>query len=152
MIRQHRIESLKVIHKDRYSYSDCKQTLYVADAEDVKILEKLDRNGRISYYLDRLPSTCPNCNKPIRADWLNQDFIEQSTTIVHPFPEWSFFFEATTCLSEGGYNRLRNAFGCWAKDKCGHAIAVMASLISPNVYDEVAELFKKPSPQGERSQ
>jgi hypothetical protein len=152
MIRQHRIDSYKVIHKDHYSYLDCKQTLFVADAEDMKILEKLNHNGRIKYYRDRLPSTCPNCNRPIRADWLNQDFIEQSTTIVHPVPEWSFFFEAATCLAEEGYNRLRNAFSCWAKDKCGHAIAIMSSLISPNVYDEIAKMFKTNKPEGESSQ
>jgi hypothetical protein len=151
MIRNHRIESVKVIHKPGYSF-DCKKTLYVASAEDMETLKTLTCNQRKKYYNETLPAICPHCNRPINTDWFYPEYEEKRTTIVHPHPEWSFFFEVITCLSEEGFHRLRNAFSCWAKDKCGHAIAVMSSLISPTVYDEVAELFKKPSHEGENGQ
>jgi hypothetical protein len=154
MIRQHRIESIKVIHKENTSSFDkCNQTIYVATAEDMKIIKNFESSSeRKHFYRKKLPERCPSCNRPINIDWFRPDYEEIPTTIVYPFPEWSFFFEAASCLAEDAFNRLRNSFSCWAKDKCGHAIAVMSSLISPNVYDEVAELFKKPSQQGERNQ
>jgi hypothetical protein len=151
MIRKHRIASYKITHKDSYSF-DCRKTLYVASAEDMKTLKELTAKKRIQYYYDKLPDKCPKCNGYIGISWGQPSFEEQETTIVHPHPEWSFFFEAATCLAEEGYNRLRNAFSCWAKDKCGHAIAIMSSLISPNVYDEIAKMFKTNKPEGESSQ
>jgi len=149
MIRNHRIASYKIIHKDSFPY--CKATIYVASAEDMKTLKKLDYNERMQYYCDKVTNKCPRCNSVIEISWGRPTFEEQETTIVYPYPEWSFFFEATRCLPEESFNRLRNAFSCWAKDKCGHAIAVMSSLVSPNVYDEIAKTFKTNKPEGENN-
>ena len=149
MIRTHRIDSYKITHKE--DYKECRATLYVASAEDMKILKKLDYDERMEYYSDKLPDKCPRCNRFIENSWGRPVFEEKETTIVYPYPEWSFFFEATRCLAEESFNRLRNAFSCWAKDKCGHAIAIMSSLVSPNVYDEIAKTFKTNKPEGESS-
>ncbi|WNZ29408.1 MAG: hypothetical protein IAX21_00625 [Candidatus Bathyarchaeota archaeon] len=144
-IKKHRILSIGLKH----NRINCKNVFFVASMEEYQKLAKMNKCERLDYYLEKIPY-CEFCGESIdersfTGTWgtFQTDVGEVKSSVVCEVPSWSFFFEGTSCLSASGFTRLRDAFHCWAKDKCGHALAVMSGLVSQNVYDEVSKLYNQ---------
>jgi hypothetical protein len=61
--------------------------------------------------------------------------------ITEPF--WSWFFDATNCLSMEGYNLLRNSFVAWAIPQIQLYLSELTHVVSPSLYGEVIGLYTR---------
>lgn len=138
-IKVHRAPAVEAYHSPSMSFSeDCDYLFVVVREEDG---EKEGKAEEIVEYIRRrfIGKECPKCGWVVRE----KDVYGRDSTLVVEEPHWSFFFEATSYLTEFGFKRLRNAFQTWALEVCMKAVTVMSGLVSPATYDEVAKLFGK---------
>lgn len=92
--------------------------------------------------------TCPRCHRSISES----DITWREATVMKPYPDWSFFFEASEWLTSSGFMELRNAFHSWALPICNMAKAFISAVVSPKTYDDVAKMFmSKTKKEGEKT-
>jgi hypothetical protein len=63
-------------------------------------------------------------------------------------PLWSWFFDATSCLSTDGYASLRNNFAAWAIPQVQLYLAELTKMVSPNLYNQILGLYEKRGKKG----
>lgn len=72
-------------------------------------------------------------------DSYNRPYVKKIITD----PLWSFFFDASNCLSADGYNNLKNSFSAWAIPIVQQYLAELTRVVSPSVYGEVLGFYSK---------
>jgi hypothetical protein len=58
-------------------------------------------------------------------------------------PFWSWFFDATSCLSPEGYATLRNNFAAWAIPQSQRFLSELTEIVSPTLYAEILGLTSR---------
>jgi len=93
----------------------------------------------------KIPSKCPGCGTKL-TNWWDWDSYEELRVKENPL--WSFFFDASNCLSLEGYNTLKNAFAAWAIPKVQLYLAELTRVVSPGLYREILGLYTKRTRKG----
>jgi hypothetical protein len=57
-------------------------------------------------------------------------------------PMWSWFFDASKCLTPQGFNIMKNAFAAWAIPQVQMYLATLTEIVSPSLYSEILGLYK----------
>jgi hypothetical protein len=63
-------------------------------------------------------------------------------------PEWSFFLDASDCLTPIGFNKLKNAFIACASPQAQQYLAELTGAVDQNTYREILGLYRKPERKG----
>jgi len=126
-IEKHRKKAFELSHKGRL-FSDCGHVFGVYSEE------------KLEQAIAELKNTdCPSCGDKLTD--IKSEFAIEETTVVSKEPFWSFFFEASECLTEQGYNLLCNAFHAFAVPLVIHASSLMLKNISPSTYEDALKFL-----------
>jgi hypothetical protein len=121
----------RVYHNLRRVSTSCTQRLTVFNPT-----EGISYDDHINYVV---PDFCPKCGHSIYCRDLS---YENVLVINYNAPKWALFFEASGCLTQIGYDRLKTAFESWALDHVAEAFNILSNWVSPSTYDEMLKVFK----------
>jgi len=88
----------------------------------------------------KLPKKCPECGAKIEH---YTDYYSRQIDVIVDDPFWSFFFEASGCLTVNGYRDLRNAFARWAIPKVQLFMAELSRVVRPELYSDILAIYTK---------
>jgi len=114
-----------------------------------KIWICLDCDTRLGMDDEKLPRKCPKCGNEIeKMEYVHGNYygcISREEYEVLENPLWSWFFEATRCLSVSGFLRMKNEFVQYAIPKVQLFLAELTRLVEPSLYADILGLAKKGS-------
>lgn len=132
-IKKHLAPRVQLYHSAGI-YQQCDYVFMTVEHEGVEKARELIRLKH---------KVCPKCGKTIgKSSW--DGMIETKDVVtIKPEPEWSWFFEVTSCLAEAGYERLKNAFQTWAISYLEKERVKICEHVNPQTYAQVMSLFMK---------
>ena len=87
----------------------------------------------------KFPRRCPECGRELNK----YRRYSRIVNYVVDSPYWSFFFEASGCLTVNGYRDLRNAFARWAIPKVQLFMAELSRVVRPELYSDILAIYTK---------
>lgn len=130
-IKVHRSLRVKVYHSE-----DCGYLLGDFSPESTQEQMK-------AHIIEKYGSICPECGEHFYSSkytFPRRELRFKRYMGICPEPNWSFFFEAATCLSEQGFKELVGAFVSWGDPKATKIESTIAGLINPQTF---MEFFRK---------
>jgi hypothetical protein len=134
-IKMHRVKAYKLIHEGSAYSEKCDYVFAVCLTDDEIEKEKDSLKGKY----------CPKCHGQLSI-WHGRLTTEE-TTVIDSNPFWSFFFEASQCLSEKGFSLLLNSFFAYAVPLVIKASSLILKTISPSTYEDALKFISGKKPE-----